>query len=73
MELYWSWVRKKLRLMDLADLRAGRPPIRKAGLKVRVRALLRTPLAKRVAMNTFGTLRKKCEDVRKNRGRAILG
>ena len=72
-ELYWSWVRKKLRLMDLADLRAGRPPIRKAGLKVRVRALLQTPAAKTVAMNTFGTLRQKCLDVKRHKGRAILG
>ena len=24
--VYWSWVRKQMRLKDLADLRAGRPP-----------------------------------------------
>ena len=50
-EKYWAWVRKQLRAMDLADLQAKppRPPVTKAGLQARVRALLRTRKAKDVA------------------------
>ena len=39
-EMYWAWLRKKLRKMDLDDLLAKRPAIQRAGLKTRVRALV---------------------------------
>jgi len=62
-EKFWSWLRRCLRQMDLADLKAKRPPIQKHALKARVRALLRTDRARAVARKTFATLRKSCEEV----------
>ena len=53
--------------MDLADLKAGRQPVKKAGLKVRVRALLQSPKAKEVAKNHFMSLHKTCAEVEKNK------
>ena len=69
-ERFWGWVRKQLRAMDLADLKAGRQPVKKAGLKVRVRDLLKSPKAKEVAKNHFMSLHKTCADVKKKRGAA---
>ena len=69
-ERFWGWLRKRLRAMDLADLKAGRQPVKKAGLKVRVRALLQSPKAKEVAKNHFLSLHKTCADVKKKRGAA---
>ena len=69
-EKYWAWLRSRLRAMDVADLKAKRPPIKKTALKARVRALLQTEGAKRVAINTFKTLRKTCAEVIEKRGAA---
>lgn len=72
-EKFWSWVRRRLRAMDLADLNAGRPPIQKVALKARVNALLKTRRAKRVAKNTVLSLRKTCKEVKLKRGAAARG
>ena len=56
-----------LRAMDLADLKAGRRPVKKAGLKVRVRGLLKSPKAKEVAKNHFMSLHKTCAEVKKKK------
>ena len=69
-ERFWAWVRRQLRDMDLADLRAKRPPIKKFGLKHRVRALMRTERAKEVAKNHVMSLRKTCALVKRKRGAA---
>ena len=69
-ERFWGWLRKRLRAMDLADLKAGRRPVKKAGMKARVRALLRSQKAKEVAKNHFLSLHKTCADVKKKRGAA---
>ena len=71
MEMYWSWLRKRLRAIDLDDLNNKRPALNKFGLKMSVRALLRTAKAKEVARNTWRTLRKKCQGVVRKRGAAI--
>ena len=70
-EMYWSWLRKRLRAMDLDDLRNKRPPVQKFGLKMRVHALLRTTKAKQVAKNCWGTFRSKCLECVRKRGAAI--
>ena len=72
-ELFWSWLKKKLREMDLEDLRGGRPPITKSGMKRRVRALLRKPETKRIAQNMFDKLRSKCVELARRGGDAIRG
>ena len=69
-ERFWGWLRQRLRAMDLADLKAGRRPEKKAGLKARVRALLKSPKGKEVAKNHFLSLQKTCADVKKQRGAA---
>ena len=56
-EKFWSWLRRKLRSMDLADLRAKRAPVSKAQLQARVRTIMRTEKAKVVASNCARGLR----------------
>ena len=67
-EKFWSWLRARLRAMDLADLKARRVPVRKAAFKARVRSLVRTARAKRVSANIFKGLRKTCAEVLRKRG-----
>jgi hypothetical protein len=72
-ERFWGWVRKQLRAMDLADLKAKRPPVQKTALKARVRALLRTVKARNVAKNHLQSLHKTCREVVKKKGAATRG
>ena len=67
-EKFWSWLRARLRAMDLADLKARRVPVRKAVFEARVRSLARTVRAKRVAASIFKGLRKTCVEVLRKRG-----
>jgi len=69
-EMFWSWLRRQLRAMDLADLTAKRKPVGKTALKERVRRLCRSAKAKQVAKNCIASLRKTCLKVQKNRGGA---
>ncbi len=57
-----------LRTKDLADLRAGRPPVGKFALKARARALCRTQRAAAVARACARSLRKTREEVIRKRG-----
>ena len=70
-ELYWAKVLHWLRMMDLRDLRKGRPAVQKSMLKERVRRLLKTRKARVTAQNIFSLLRKKALAVRKAKGGAI--
>ena len=69
-ELFWGWLRKQLRRMDMADFIRGRPPVTRAGLKARVRGLVQTLRAKRVAAQCFLSLAKTCQAVKRKRGAA---
>jgi len=69
-EKFWSWLRRKLRAMDLADLMAGRPPVGKTELKARIQQLSTTNECKRVARNCVRGLRKVCLEVRDKNGGA---
>ena len=69
-EMFWSWVRRRLRAMDLKDFHAKRPPVQKTAMKARVRTLLRTQAAKRVAKRTFQRFRKVCKECKDNGGAA---
>ena len=51
-ESFWGWLRQQLRLRDLQDLRAGRPALGKTAYKIRVKNLLRTKKAQKVAKKT---------------------
>ena len=47
-EKYWAWLRRKLRAMNLDDLRAKRAPVTKAVLRTRVRNVCRTVAARKI-------------------------
>lgn len=72
-EKFWSWLRRRLRAMDLADLSARRAPVQKFTLKTRVRNLLQTQQAKRVAGNCASGLRRVCQEVIRLHGAATRG
>ena len=72
-EKFWSRVRRRLRAMDLDDLRKKRPPVQKAALKARVRNLLCTKKAKLVAKNTVSGLCKTCREFALKKGAASRG
>ena len=72
-EQFWSWLRRRLRAMDLADLVAHRQPVQKKALRARVRRLVLSPAAKDVAKNVFSRFRKTCLELQRKRGAAARG
>ena len=69
-EMFWGWVRKKLRRMDLDDLRRKRHPLEKAAYTARVRSTMRSWKAQSVAKSYAARLRKTCQQVIDRRGAA---
>ena len=69
-EKFWSWLRKELRSRDLRDALAKRPVLGKMAYRARVRSVLKTRKAQRVAANTANGLKKVCRKVIANQGRA---
>ena len=69
-EMFWSWLRKKLRLMDLADLKKKRAPLGKAAYTMRVKGVIKSRKAQTVAKNIAGRFRKSCQQVVDRRGAA---
>ena len=67
-EKFWAWLRKRLRLMDLGDLRAKRPVLGKTAFKARVKRVVKTAAAKRVAANCMKDLLKVAKMVKESRG-----
>ena len=72
-EKFWSWVRARLRDMDLKDLEMKRLSIGRSALRERVKRLLRTRKAKEVAKNTVLGLKKVCQTILKKRGGGTRG
>ena len=62
-EKYWGWLRKELRRMDLAALRAGQRALDKQAYIRRVRALCATQRAQRVAKAYARSFRSVCQEV----------
>jgi len=62
-EMFWGWIRKKLRHMDLADLRMKRRPLGKAAYTARVKGVMRSQKAQTVAKSYAARLRKTCKQV----------
>ena len=62
-EMFWSWLRKKLRLMDLADLRAKRRALGKTAYVQRVKCVIRSQKAQAVAKKCASKFRKTCKQV----------
>ena len=69
-EKFWGWVRKQLRAQDFADLRARRRVPGKTAYTLRVKKLLRSARAQRVASNIALGLKRVCKQVAKNKGAA---
>ena len=69
-ESFWGWMRARLRLRDLNDLRAGRPVLGKTAYRVRVRNVLKSQKAQNVAKAKFNALKRVCQEVKKKHGAA---
>ena len=67
-EKMWGWVRKELRMKDLADLKARRRVPSKPAYKARIVSLLQSRRAQEVASKYACGYRKVCKDVVKARG-----
>ena len=69
-EQFWAFLRRRLRMRDLADLKAKRKPLSKTAYKARVRAVCRTAKAQQVAKSCSRSLRKTCLEVIAKQGAA---
>ena len=69
-EMFWGWVRRQLRLKDLADLRMKRPPLGKTAYIQRVNTLFRSAKAQGVAKNMARRFWKTCKEVLEKKGGA---
>ena len=72
-ERFWSWLRRKLRAMDLNDAVACRPALGKQAYVARVRRVLKTKKAQTVAANVAKGLRNTCRAVLAAKGAAVKG
>ena len=62
-ERFWSWLRKQLRLCDMADLKAGRPVPGRLAYLQRVRNILRSARAQTHAAACVQGLRRVCKEI----------
>ena len=69
-EMFWGWLRRKLRQMDLADLRLKRRPLGKLAYTTRVKKVIKSQKAQEVARNYAKRLRKTCQQVVDRKGAA---
>ena len=72
-ERFWSWLRRKLRAMDLSDAVRSRPALVKMAYKARVLRVVKSRKAQCVASNIALGLRKACTAVVNRKGAAIRG
>ena len=72
-EMFWAWLREKLRLMDLADLHKKRRPLGKPAYTQRVKSVIRTQKAQSAAKNCASQFRKACQQVVDRKGAASDG
>ena len=59
--------------LDMADLRAKKQPLSKMAYQQRVRGVLRTKTAQRVASNIAKSFQRTCKEVAKRKGAAARG
>ena len=70
-EQMWAWLRKELRRLDREDLVAKKPPILRIGFQARVRKVLATQKAQRVASKIAGGFKKKCKEIVAKQGKTM--
>ena len=69
-EMFWGWLREKLRKMDLADLRKKRAPLGKTSYVLRIKSVIQTNKAQTVAKAFAKKLRSTCKQVVNRQGAA---
>lgn len=72
-EKMWGWARKRLTAMDLANLAAHRPVLKKPEYKARIKRLLASADAQRVAARFATNLHTVALRVKKAKGAAVRG
>lgn len=72
-ERFWSYLRRRLRKLDLQDAVRKKAALTKAAYKARVRAVLQSASAQRAAANIAKSLFTTCKDVSRKRGAASSG
>ena len=72
-EKFWGWLKKELRMRDLADLQKKRAPLGQTAFKARVRSVLRAKKTQTVAGNFAKDLLRVCRAVKKAKGHAVRG
>ena len=72
-EKYWSWLRRKLRAMDLQDALAKRPVLGKMAYKARVQRLVRSAPSQTAAANIAEGFRAVCKRIVAAKGAAVKG
>ena len=66
--MFWGWTRRRLRLMDVKDLRLKRKPLGKTAYVQRVKTLFRSAKAQGVAKKFAKKFRSTCKEVLENGG-----
>ena len=69
-ERFWSYLRRRLRAMELKDFLAKKPVLTKAQYKVRVQNPVKTKKVQTAAANCALGLRKMCQIVIRKKGAA---
>lgn len=72
-ERFWSYLRRRLRRLDLADASKRKQPLGKMAYKARVRSVVQSTSAQRVAKNIAKGFYKICQEVVHKRGAASSG
>ena len=70
-ELYWAWLKKHLRAMDLKDAVAKKPVISKVLYKQRIRAVIKSQKSQQVAAACAKKWVKTCQRVFAANGAAM--
>ena len=61
--MFWGWLRKRLRTLDLHDMRKKRKPLGKTSYITRVKGVMKSQKAQAVASSFAGRFRKACQQV----------
>ena len=69
-EMFWGWLRKRLRTLDLHDMRKKRKPLGKTSYVARVKSVMKSQKAQAVASSYAGRFRKTCQQVVDRKGGA---
>ena len=62
-EVYWSWLRRRLRALDLKDAKEKRPVPEKPYYRQRVRAVMKSAKSRTVARNIMRGFQRKCAKI----------